>query len=454
MRSQGFLLVAMLGLVSAAAAESRTVSEVLTEPVFHGQVQYYEDGPKHAPTVVLVHGLGDKAAHDWNSLTRVLSREFRVVRFDLPGFGRSSKGNASYTPDNYASLVRYLAERRIRTEPFLLVGHSMGGAIALRYAARYPQSVSGLVLIDVPGILHRSVYSQHLARQGLGSKVPGLSMAPNDPLGNLLGNAFSSVERKQLMPELVLQFPQIRQKMLNGEPAKIAGLALALEDFTRDITAVKNPTLVLWGERDTVAPLRTGRLLAAVLPQSQLTVFEGSGHVPMDDVAEQFNKTVLDFLRNPQVNHVNSILRTPLTPVQNNRVAQCRDRDGMTFEGEYEQIKIIGCRNVVLRRARVHKLRLINSDVSIEDSRIGGGTGGLVADDARVIITGSRIEGKVAITVIEAKLDIAGSRIIGEEAAIAARYTSEVVFSVSRVESPYNFGELHGFRVVTAKDSL
>jgi hypothetical protein len=183
-------------------------------------------------------------------------------------------------------------------------------------------------------------------------------------------------------------------------------------------------------------------------------VFEGSGHVPMDDVAEQFNKTVLDFLRNPQVNHVNSILRTPLTPVQNNRVAQCRDRDGMTFEGEYEQIKIIGCRNVVLRRARVHKLRLINSDVSIEDSRIGGGTGGLVADDARVIITGSRIEGKVAITVIEAKLDIAGSRIIGEEAAIAARYTSEVVFSVSRVESPYNFGELHGFRVVTAKDAL
>jgi len=453
MRSGGFALVTLLSLITVAKPVSGSESR-LSEPVFHGQVQYYEDGPKNAPTVVLVHGLGDKAAQDWNGLTRQLSREFRVVRFDLPGFGRSSKGNAAYTPDNYASLIRYLAERHIRAQPFFLIGHSMGGAIALRYAARYPQDVSGLVLIDVPGILQRSVYSQHLARQGLGSMVPGLSVAANDPLGNLLSAALSGVEKKQLMPELVLQFPQTRQKLLNGEPAKIAGLALALEDFTRDITTIKIPTLILWGERDTVAPLRTGRLLAAMLPRSQLTVFTGSGHVPMDDVPEQFNNTVLGFLRLPKPNHINSILRDSLAPVQNKRVAQCRNRDGMSYQGEYERIEIIGCRNVVIRGARVHSLRIINSDAQVEDSVIGGGSGGLVADDARVMITSSRVEGKVAITVIEARLDIAGSRIVGEEAAVAARYTSEVVFSVSRVESPHTYSDLHGLRVVTSTNPL
>lgn len=455
MKPGGFVLVGWLSLVGAAGAGPLTGSEVrLNEPVFHGQVQYYEDGPKNAPTVVLVHGLGDKAAHDWDSLTRVLSREFRVIRFDLPGFGRSSKANAAYTPDNYASLIRYLVERHIRAEPFLLIGHSMGGAIAMRYAARYSQSVSGLVLIDVPGILHRSVYSRHLARQGLGSMVPGLSYVPKDPMENLLSSAISSVEKKRLMPELVLQFPLTRQKLLNGEPARIAGLALALEDFTRDIVTIQTPTRLLWGERDTVAPLRTGRLLAAMLPQSQLTVFEGSGHVPMDDVPEQFNKTVLDFLRSPKAGHPNVILRDALTPVQNNRTTECRNRDGMTYQGEYERIEVSGCRNVLIRGARVHSLRIKNASVLIEDSRIGGGTGGLVADNAQVVITASRIEGKVAITAIGAKLDIAGSQIVGEESAVAASETSEVVFSVSRVESPHTYNFLHGLRVVTSTDPL
>jgi len=447
MKSGGFVLMLLFSLIVAAGPVTGTEMH-FSEPVFHGQVQYYEDGPKNAPTVVLVHGLGDKAAQDWNGLTRQLSREFRVVRFDLPGFGRSGKGNAAYTPDNYASLIRFLAERHIRAEPFLLVGHSMGGAIALRYAARYPQSVSGLVLIDVPGILHRSVYSRYLARQGMDSMVPGLSHVPKDPLENLLSNAISSVERKRLMPELVLQFPLTRQKLLNGEPARIAGLALALEDFTRDITAIRTPTMLLWGERDTVAPLRTGRVLAAMLPQSELVVFEGSGHVPMDDVPERFNKVALDFLRNPKVNHIHWSLREALAPVQSQRSMHCRNRDGMTYQGEYEQLEIIDCRNVVIRGARVRNLRIINSDVLIEDSRIGGGSGGMQADGAHVVITSSRIEGKVAITAIKARLDIAGSWIVGEQAAVAARDTSEVVFSVSRVESPNTYNYLHGLRVV------
>ena len=453
MKSGGFVLVLLFCLIAAAGpvtgAEMR-----FSEPVFHGQLQYYEDGPKNAPTVVLVHGLGDKAAQDWNGLTRQLSREFRVVRFDLPGFGRSGKGNAAYTPDNYASLIRFLAERHIRAEPFLLVGHSMGGAIALRYAARYPQSVSGLVLIDVPGILHRSVYSRHLARQGIGSMVPGLSYVPNDPLGGLLDNAISGVEKKHLMPELVLQFPQTRQKLLGGDPAKIAGLALALEDFTRDITAIRIPTQILWGARDTVAPLRTGQSLAAILPQSELVVFEDSGHVPMDDVPERFNKAILDFLRAPKISHIHATLREALTPVQSQRSMRCQDREGMTFTGGYEQLEINGCRNVVIRGARVHNLRITNSDVLIEDSRIGGGSGGMRADGAHVVITSSRIEGKVAITAIKARLDIAGSWIVGEQAAVAARETSEVVFSVSRVESPHTYNYLHGLRVVTSTAPL
>jgi len=446
-------LVAVQAVWSSVAHADRQQYRI-PEPVFNGQLQVYEDGPRHAPVVLLVHGLGDKASRDWEGLVRLLARTYRVIRFDLPGFGHSSKSNVAYTPENYALLIQYLVERQLRVRSIRLVGHSMGGAIALRYAARFPQTVSSLVLVDVPGILHRSVYSRHLALQNMGTLIPGASQLPPDAVNNLLGNAIRIVEQKHLMPELLLQFPQARQTFLNGEPAKIAGLALALEDFSNDIATLRLPTLLIWGAQDSVAPLRTAHLLAATLPQSRLVILAGSGHVPMDDDPEQFNQVVSGFLQNPEIPMRHSVLQEPLTPVTSKRTASCRKRDGATYEGEYEQLDIFGCRNVIIRGARIQRLRIYGAEVSIEDSRIGGNQGGLLADDARVVITGSRIEGHTAITLAESKLDVAGSRIVGEQAAILARSTSDVIFSVTRVESPHTFGNQHGLRVVTAQTPL
>ena len=133
-------------------AQSIVTETVLREPVFHGQAHVYTAGPEDAPTVVLVHGIGANAARDWTELTAVLAKDFKVSSFDLPGFGRSSKGNERYTPKNYAAFVHYVVEKRVHKRPFFLIGYSMGGAIALRYAALYPQDVQALVLADVPGV--------------------------------------------------------------------------------------------------------------------------------------------------------------------------------------------------------------------------------------------------------------------------------------------------------------
>jgi hypothetical protein len=262
------------------------------------------------------------------------------------------------------------------------------------------------------------------------------------------------VEKMQLMPELVVQATPLRQRLLNGEPGRIAGLAMALEDFSRDIPAVQAPTLVLWGDHDTIAPLRNGRVLAANIPQAELEIFEGSGHTPMDDAPEAFEARVARFLRAPEVTRPNTLLRTPLTRVPGDRQARCRGRDRMVYEGDYDRIEIRGCREVVVRRARVRSLRIVDSEVTIEDSRIGGADGGLTADNARVTITSSRIEGPVAITVANARLDVAGSRLVGQQAAVAARSESEVVFSLSQVESPHRFGGQHGLYVVTPQTPL
>lgn len=438
--------------LAAALAESDVaplwIETVVTEPVFRGKAYVYTAGPEAAPTVVLVHGIGDKAARDWDGLATVLARDHRVVSFDLPGFGQSSKGNEYYSPEKYADFLRYVVEKYVHTQSFFLVGHSMGGAIALRYASRYPQDVTALVLVSVPGIQHRMAYSKFLSHDGINS-LPSLYPAQNDHLRNLASSIFGLMEKAKPVPESIVANPKLRQQFLNAEPGKIAGLALAIEDFSQDIPRVQAPVLVLWGGRDTVAPLRNGRLLSANLPRAQLEVFEESGHTPMVDVPEQFYARVVAFLNRPVLDRRNDILERELRQPVSTQTGTCRSQRGVIFEGDYDRITIHRCRNTLIRNVRVRELRISDSAVTIEDSLIGGTDGGLHVDDARVNITSSRIEGKVAITADAAHLDIAGSRITGAEAALVAPHRSEVLFSVSRVQSPHFNGDLHGLYSVT-----
>lgn len=450
---------ALLGgclLVSAAVLASPPpvlVKTVITEPVFHGKAHVFTAGRADAPMVVLIHGLGDKGARDWDGLIPVLARDHRVVTFDLPGFGRSSKGNELYSPERYADFVRYLMVEHFHTRTFSLVGHSMGGAIALRYAARYPQDVTALVLVDVPGILHPMAYSKFLSHVGI-DFLPNLYPAQNDQLSNFVNKVFKLTDKVQPVPEVIIASPVLRQKFLKADPAKIAGLALALADFSADIPRVQAPVLVLWGGRDSVAPLRNGRVLAANLPQAQLEVFETSGHTPMNDVPQVFHARVAAFLNAPVLERHNDILQRKLARPVSNRIGTCTGRQGVIFEGEYDRITIHRCRDALVRNARVRELRISESAVNIEDSLIGGPDGRLRVDDARVTITSSVIEGKVAITAIAAHLDIAGSRIVGTEAALVAPVMSEVLFSLSRVQSPHFYGNLHGLRNVAPGSPL
>ena len=126
----------------------------VTEPIFWASVYLSTEGDPSKEAVVLVHGLGDEASSIWESTIDALKNDYYVVSFDLPGFGNSSKGNELYSPHNYARVVHFLTQTYVK-KPFHLIGHSMGGAIALLYASEYPTDVKTLALVDAAGILHK-----------------------------------------------------------------------------------------------------------------------------------------------------------------------------------------------------------------------------------------------------------------------------------------------------------
>ncbi len=249
-------------VLSAAAVSSPTTTShripgtresVSPEPVFNDTAYIAQAGFENSKTIVLVHGMGDRAANDWEAVVPELAKQYHVVVFDLPGFGRSSKGNNLYSPTQYAAFIKWVVDQYAR-KPFVLIGHSMGGAIALKYASLYPEQLERLILVDAAGILHHvSLGKELVSPKGRTGIAQGISL-PVGELGSIVRSVLDNLSNDERAEKLeqALNSSPLRQVVLKGDPKKISGTAMMLEDFSRAVDEVRTPVLLIWGENDAV----------------------------------------------------------------------------------------------------------------------------------------------------------------------------------------------------------
>ena len=326
------ILIFLLMLSAALQAKPDRKSYLLDEPVFNGQAYVQEAGRKNSELIVLVHGLGDRAASTWDRFIPELASQYHVLSFDLPGFGRSSKGNHLYSPDNYVAFIDYVV-RQTGHKQFMLVGHSLGGNIALRYASTYPQQVRRLMLVDAAGVLHRITYSNFLAHFGI-QVLPQFYPQQNEDLksvtGLLLGELAARNGWVEMGERYMLQNADLRQSILGGNPSAIAAYAMIMTDYTDQMQAMQVPTLILWGKDDQVIPLRTAKVLATTLPNAGLVVFDQTGHSPMHEKPQRFAQWLLRFAEGDEktFQQVIDTTRYKIDTQQNNvseRIVHCKN---------------------------------------------------------------------------------------------------------------------------------
>jgi pimeloyl-ACP methyl ester carboxylesterase len=225
--------------------------------------------------VVLVHGFGgDKES--WLMMAGLLSRQQATLIPDLPGFGAAGaimpeRASAKRQSDVLARLLDRLGYARAH-----LVGNSMGGGIALRFAADHPERATSITLIGSVGpVVQKSEVMQALDR-GENPLVVN-DVADLDRLLGLVSEKMPKLPRtmRRYIAEDRVARRDAQLSLFRGWNEPVDG-----EGIPRDLESVKTPALVIHGARDRVIDVTTGRELAARLPNARLQVMEGIGHVP------------------------------------------------------------------------------------------------------------------------------------------------------------------------------
>jgi pimeloyl-ACP methyl ester carboxylesterase len=215
--------------------------------------------------VVLIHGLSGSWRW-WEPAAQHLADRFRVLLPDLPGHG----GLPSLRAPALAGAPEWLAAwlRAVGAGPAHLVGHSLGGFVCARLAVRRPELLRRLVLVSPAGVPERSL---------LGS------------VGPLVGSVAS------MSPSFLRRL--VTDAARAGPVTLVRAARDLLDDDLRDeLPHVRASTLVVWGGRDPLVPLRHARTFRSLLPDARLLVLRESWHVPMVEQPEPFSEAVAEFL--------------------------------------------------------------------------------------------------------------------------------------------------------------
>ncbi len=243
-----------------------------------GMTAYRWDGPVTGPVVVCVHGLTTPALV-WDAVVRgLVLMGFRVLRYDLYGRGLSDRPGGAQDRAFFLTQLRDLLHAQAVAGRFMLIGYSMGGAIATAFAAAWPARVERLVLLAPSGLGHQASRAERFI-----TRVPGLG----DWLMLLLGGVLlrRAIGRAALAPSAVegLYAAQMHETRMRGFlPAVLSSrrhmLSEDMEPCHRAIAAQKIPVLAIWGKADPVIPLSALGRLAQINPAARQEMVEEAGH--------------------------------------------------------------------------------------------------------------------------------------------------------------------------------
>lgn len=284
----GFALV-LIGFAASSRIRHRPLLAARYVTAGAVRIRYVRDG--RGQTVVLIHGYGESLVA-WRSVFGPLAQHADVIALDLPGFGLSSKPPTGYATDSIAAAVdRALAELGVRRA--VIVGHSLGGAVAAALVVRDSAIASRLVLIDGAVV---------------GAPVPVPESRQRERSVEAVRSAIAFYEATRPVltpphdPDWFAETPEDAAYLPSHDPSYKPALAAVLREFDFDwltpdrARRLRLPTLVVWGEFDALFPLPLGKQLVATLPDARLVIIPRAWHRPHEERPDEVASVLLEFI--------------------------------------------------------------------------------------------------------------------------------------------------------------
>ncbi len=244
-------------------------------------VHYYTAG--QGDPVVVIHG-GGGDARTWSHNIMEMARKYTIYAPDLPGYGGSQALDGQYYIPELSDFIDKFA-RALGLEKFNLVGHSLGGGVALNYALKFPQNIKKLVLVSSLCLGREIAFWVRLL------SVPALLKS----LGAVVTGVFRLITwaiKTLLLPiEFIVPLSPAAM-IIGGSISTIKEQTLVLANRLSDLVM---PTLVVWGSRDPVVPVQHAYAAAQVIPDCRVKVFQNRGHNVHRDELEQFSSIINGF---------------------------------------------------------------------------------------------------------------------------------------------------------------
>jgi pimeloyl-ACP methyl ester carboxylesterase len=285
-------------LSAVRGAKAVTVDDVEPKTILlHGRpLSYVEAGS--GPVLLLIHGMAGNLGN-WRPVIGPLARRYTVIAPDLPGHGESAPGGGDYSLGALAASLRDLLIV-LGHERATLVGHSLGGGIAMQFAYQFPEATERLVLVSSGGL------GPEVSAILRAAALPGadLFIAATASLGTSVGNTVArGLAAVGLRPSADIAEVARGYASLAERDRRAAFLATLrgvvgtrgqrVHAGDRLYLAEDMPVLIIWGERDPILPVAHARGAHELIPRSRLEIFEGVGHLPQIEAPARF-ATVLE----------------------------------------------------------------------------------------------------------------------------------------------------------------
>ena len=271
------------------------------------RIHFRDEGPSSSTAVVLIHG-AMASLHTWEPWVNILGTRYRLITLDLPAHGLTGKvPEDAYGPNSFNETIDAIVNE-LDIEHFVLGGNSMGGGATWRYALRNPDRVQAMILVDSVG---PSSWRNK-------NRASSTDSSNDTPIGfYLLGQTWFRSIARYIDPGLLIE--QGLTAAYNKSPVVNEALIdryydLIMREGTRsailrrsrpakpengdqpDLSQLSQPTLIMWGAKDSIVPVSFAKRFAQTLPNAESIIYEDLGHIPMEEDPTRSAADVMAFL--------------------------------------------------------------------------------------------------------------------------------------------------------------